>query len=116
MSCVTPPLLAKPTKGYGWKCGSCSHPDGPGTGTSTRAGTPSTGTKTRGAAGTAAQTKSVTPAARPRGRPRKNNVQIELEENMELTTYKGWPFRYFGFVAHVAKFPPPDALFAAYIL
>jgi hypothetical protein len=106
MSCVSPPLLAKPTKGYGWKCGSCGQPDDRSAGGSdTRSGTPATsnmantntnmnmnGTKTRGAA----QPKTPVQSVRPRGRPRKDRVQAELEQNMEIKTFKGWPFRYFG--------------------
>jgi len=85
MSCVQPPLLAKPSRGYGWTCAPCSkrheeevdkhdvrHP------------TPIT------------KPKSNAPAPRGRGRPRKDRSLAEKEENVEIKYFKMWPFRYFG--------------------
>jgi hypothetical protein len=40
--------------------------------------------------------KSNAPAARGRGRPRKDKTQAEREENLVVKHFNMWPFRYFG--------------------
>lgn len=42
--------------------------------------------------------KSNAPPGRGRGRPRKDRNQEQREENLEVKTFKMWPFRYFGYV------------------
>ncbi|KIK96767.1 hypothetical protein PAXRUDRAFT_825597 [Paxillus rubicundulus Ve08.2h10] len=85
MGCVQPPLLAKPSRGYGWTCAPCSrrheeevdnheiHHLNPTT-----------------------KPKSNAPAPRGRGRPRKDRSLAEKEENVDIKYFKMWPFRYFG--------------------
>ncbi|KAL0060485.1 putative PHD type zinc finger protein with BAH domain-containing protein [Marasmius tenuissimus] len=98
MGCVQPPLLAKPSRGYGWTCGPCSkrheeEVDGRGV----RHGTP----------GARPGNKSNAPAVRGRGRPRKDRTQAEKEENMTVKHFKMWPFRYFGAATRVGpKYQP----------
>ncbi|KZS94685.1 hypothetical protein SISNIDRAFT_452773 [Sistotremastrum niveocremeum HHB9708] len=81
MACVKPPLLAKPSRGYGWTCAPCT--------LQREEETEENGiTKT---------TRSA--LARPKPRPRKekytgaNGVPLEDEP---LRYYKMWPYRYFG--------------------
>lgn len=85
MGCVQPPLLAKPSRGYGWTCAPCSrrHEEVVDS-RDTRVSTPQP------------RNRSNAPAVRARGRPRKDRVQAEKEENMEIKHFKMWPFRYFG--------------------
>lgn len=101
MSCVQPPLLAKPSRGYGWTCAPCSkrheeevdkhdvrHP------------TPIT------------KPKSNAPAPRGRGRPRKDRSLAEKEENVEIKYFKMWPFRYFGqYTVAEDTLDPDDLIF-----
>ncbi|KAJ8589556.1 hypothetical protein M405DRAFT_933391 [Rhizopogon salebrosus TDB-379] len=101
MSCVQPPLLAKPSRGYGWTCAPCSkrheeevdkhdvrHP------------TP------------VAKPKSNAPAPRGRGRPRKDRSLAEKEENVEIKYFKMWPFRYFGqYTVAEDTLDPDDLIF-----
>lgn len=89
MACVNPPLLAKPSRGYGWTCAPCSreHEEEVDKHKLARNPTP-----------VAPKPKSNAPAARGRGRPRKDRTQAEKEENMEIKHFKMWPFRYFGCV------------------
>jgi hypothetical protein len=95
MHCVSPPLLAKPSRGYGWTCGSCfrQHDVALSARAQPRSSTPNSSTKPR-------LSKSSAPSARGRGRPRKDRTQAEREENLEVKTFKMWPFRYFGYVCH----------------
>lgn len=102
MSCVNPPLVAKPSRGYGWTCAPCSrrHEDQVDSGGASgiqnainnalREGTPKSGSN--GAAG-GPQAK-----AKPRGRPRKDRTGLigSNEEELQVKHYKMWPFRYFG--------------------
>jgi hypothetical protein len=85
MRCVQPPLVAKPSRGYGWTCAPCSlrheeevdsHDVRPNTGNG--------------------RVKSNAPAARGRGRPRKDRVLADMEENLPVRHFNMWPFRYFG--------------------
>ena len=89
MKCVQPPLLAKPSRGYGWTCAPCSREhEAEVDNRHVRYPTPSA----------AARFKSNAPAARSRGRPRKDRTQAEKEENLPIKHFKMWPFRYFGCV------------------
>lgn len=87
MSCVQPPLLAKPSRGYGWTCAPCSkrHEEEVDS-HEVRHPTP------------VVKPKSNAPAPRGRGRPRKDRSLAEKEENLEIKYFKMWPFRYFGCV------------------
>ena len=87
MSCVYPPLLAKPSRGYGWTCAPCSREHDEEVDSHKLA---------RHSTRTAPKPKSNAPAPRGRGRPRKDRTQAEKEENLEIKHYKMWPFRYFG--------------------
>ncbi|KAI0058854.1 hypothetical protein BV25DRAFT_1890628 [Artomyces pyxidatus] len=85
MGCVQPPLIAKPTRGYGWTCGPCSRAHEQAVeGHEVRHTTP------------IAKPKSNAPPARGRGRPRKDRSLAEKEENLAIKHFKMWPFRYFG--------------------
>lgn len=92
MLCVVPPVLAKPSRGYGWTCAKCSSVNDrkvdargmPASGTS-RESTP------RGVA--------LTRGGRGRGRPRRDKVGTVSntgDDEMQVKHYKLWPFRYFG--------------------
>ncbi|KAF5373286.1 hypothetical protein D9615_007375 [Tricholomella constricta] len=86
MRCVQPPLMAKPSRGYGWTCAPCSRKHEEEVDShDVRHATPVTISK-----------KSNAPAVRGRGRPRKDKTQAEREENMMVKHFKMWPFRYFG--------------------
>lgn len=111
MSCVNPPLLAKPSRGYGWTCAPCSrrHEDQVDSGDiqphahqqaqnppSNRGSTPKVSTTS--SAGSIAST-APTKAVRGRGRPRKEKPgtrPLVNEEEIQVKHYKLWPFRYFG--------------------
>ncbi|GLB41633.1 putative PHD-zinc-finger like domain containing protein [Lyophyllum shimeji] len=86
MRCVQPPLMAKPSRGYGWTCAPCSKQHEEEVDShDVRHATPAVVSK-----------KSNAPAVRGRGRPRKDKSQAEREENMVVKHFKMWPFRYFG--------------------
>ncbi|KAF8902398.1 hypothetical protein CPB84DRAFT_1678860 [Gymnopilus junonius] len=87
MKCVQPPLLAKPSRGYGWTCAPCSRRHEEEVDSHEhRHLTPVTAPKL----------KSNAPAARGRGRPRKDKSLAEKEENLPVKHFNMWPFRYFG--------------------
>lgn len=88
MGCVQPPLIAKPTRGYGWTCGPCSRAHEQAV----------EGHDVRHAPSPLTKPKSHAPPARGRGRPRKDRTLAEKEENVPVRHFKMWPFRYFGFV------------------
>ena len=94
MRCVHPPLVAKPSRGYGWTCAPCSreHEEEVDGHKVTRPLTP-----------IAPKPKSNAPAPRGRGRPRKDRTLAEKEENMEVKHFKMWPFRYFGWVLRSSR-------------
>ena len=94
MRCVHPPLVAKPSRGYGWTCAPCSreHEEEVDGHKVTRHLTP-----------IAPKPKSNAPDPRGRGRPRKDRTLAEKEENMEVKHFKMWPFRYFGCVVHAQR-------------
>jgi len=87
MVCVQPPLLAKPSRGYGWTCAPCSrqHEEEVDNHEAKRNANPANG-----------KPKSTTGRSRGPGRPRKNPKQAELEESAVIKHFKMWPFRYFG--------------------
>ncbi|KAI0923516.1 hypothetical protein AcW1_006453 [Taiwanofungus camphoratus] len=86
MSCVNPPLVAKPSRGYGWTCAPCSRKHEEEVDShEVRHPTP-----------VAPKPKTNAPAPRGRGRPRKDRTLAEKEENLEIKHFKMWPFRYFG--------------------
>lgn len=87
MECVNPPMLSKPSRGYGWTCAPCSRAhEEEVEGHDVRHLTPVP----------PKVVKTNAPAARGRGRPRKDRVLAEKEENVEIKHFKMWPFRYFG--------------------
>ncbi|TFK29580.1 hypothetical protein FA15DRAFT_677545 [Coprinopsis marcescibilis] len=86
MRCVQPPLLAKPTRGYGWTCAPCSR----------RHEEEVDSHDVRHLSSISRPLKSNAPPARGRGRPRKDKGQAEREEVVEIKHFKMWPFRYFG--------------------
>ncbi|THV02548.1 hypothetical protein K435DRAFT_749271 [Dendrothele bispora CBS 962.96] len=87
MRCVNPPLLAKPSRGYGWTCAPCSRKHEEEVDSrDVRHTTP----------GDKRSLKSNAPAPRGRGRPRKDRTLAEKEENLPVKYFKMWPFRYFG--------------------
>ena len=88
MRCVQPPLIAKPSRGYGWTCAPCSrrHEEEVDSHELPHLLNPSAANKV----------KSNAPAARGRGRPRKDRIQAEREENLPIKHFDMWPFRYFG--------------------
>ncbi|KZT25327.1 hypothetical protein NEOLEDRAFT_1169507 [Neolentinus lepideus HHB14362 ss-1] len=104
MCCVQPPLLAKPSRGYGWTCAPCSrkHEEEVDSHEIVRHITPSQ----------PKPPKSNAPPARGRGRPRKDRAQAEKEENMEIKHYQMWPFRYFGlYTVAEDTLDPEDLIF-----
>ncbi|TFK48404.1 hypothetical protein OE88DRAFT_1634553 [Heliocybe sulcata] len=104
MGCVQPPLLAKPSRGYGWTCAPCSrqHEKEVDSHEVVRHITP---TQPK-------PPKSNAPPARGRGRPRKDRAQAEKEENMEIKHYQMWPFRYFGlYTVAEDTLDPEDLIF-----
>ncbi|KAH7890899.1 hypothetical protein F5I97DRAFT_1976018 [Phlebopus sp. FC_14] len=101
MSCVQPPLLAKPSRGYGWTCAPCSkrHEEEVDS-HEVRHTTPIT------------KPKSNAPAPRGRGRPRKDRSLAEKEENVDIKYFKMWPFRYFGqYTVAEDTLDPDDLIF-----
>ncbi|KAI0091489.1 hypothetical protein BDY19DRAFT_991192 [Irpex rosettiformis] len=103
MACVNPPLLAKPSRGYGWTCAPCSreHEEEVDSHQVARHLTPVN-----------SKPKSNAPPPRGRGRPRKDRMQAEKEENMEIKHFKMWPFRYFGqYTVAEDTLDPDDLIF-----
>ncbi|PCH36401.1 hypothetical protein WOLCODRAFT_81894 [Wolfiporia cocos MD-104 SS10] len=103
MGCVNPPLLAKPSRGYGWTCAPCSRKHEEEVDShEVRQLTPMA----------PKPPKSNAPAARGRGRPRKDRTLAEKEENMEIKHFKMWPFRYFGqYTVAEDTLDPDDLIF-----
>ncbi|KAH9851909.1 hypothetical protein C2E23DRAFT_869052 [Lenzites betulinus] len=100
MECVNPPMLSKPSRGYGWTCAPCSRAhEEEVEGHDVRHLTP-----------VAPKPKTNAPAARGRGRPRKDRVLAEKEENVEIKHFKMWPFRYFGLYTFAEDTLDPDDL------
>ena len=86
MRCVQPPLMAKPSRGYGWTCAPCSRKHEQEVDShEIRHPTP-----------VPPKLKSNLPAPRGRGRPRKDRTLAEKEENLPVKHFNLWPFRYFG--------------------
>ncbi|PPQ93874.1 hypothetical protein CVT25_013583 [Psilocybe cyanescens] len=86
MKCVQPPLIAKPSRGYGWTCAPCSRKHEEQVDSH----------ELRHATPVQVKIKSNAPAARGRGRPRKDKTLAEKEENLPVKHFNMWPFRYFG--------------------
>ncbi|OCH85881.1 hypothetical protein OBBRIDRAFT_890870 [Obba rivulosa] len=100
MSCVNPPLHAKPSRGYGWTCAPCSRKHEEEVDShEVRHPTPAV-----------PKPKTNAPAPRGRGRPRKDRVLAEKEENVEIKHFKMWPFRYFGMYTVAEDTLDPDDL------
>ncbi|KAI0675865.1 hypothetical protein C8Q78DRAFT_353648 [Trametes maxima] len=100
MECVNPPMLSKPSRGYGWTCAPCS-----------RAHEEEVeGHEVRHLTPVAPKPKTNAPAVRGRGRPRKDRVLAEKEENVEIKHFKMWPFRYFGLYTFAEDTLDPDDL------
>lgn len=79
--------MAKPSRGYGWTCAPCSRKHEEAVDShELRHPTPVSVNKI----------KSNAPAARGRGRPRKDKTLAEKEENLPVKHFNMWPFRYFG--------------------
>ncbi|KAM5536579.1 hypothetical protein V8D89_009674 [Ganoderma adspersum] len=101
MECVTPPMLSKPSRGYGWTCAPCSRAHEEEVEKhDMRHHTPVAAPKP----------KTNAPPARGRGRPRKDRVLAEKEENVEIKHFKMWPFRYFGLYTFAEDTLDPDDL------
>jgi hypothetical protein len=100
MGCVQPPLIAKPTRGYGWTCGPCSRAHEQAV----------EGHDVRHAPSPSTKPKSHAPPARGRGRPRKDRTLAEKEENVPVRHFKMWPFRYFGLHTVAEDTLDPDDL------
>lgn len=79
MYCVNPPLLAKPSRGYGWSCASCNDKRGQG----------------EDATGKARGIKELKRKFKPAPR------QYSEEDNDKY--WKGWSFRYFGYAMMIRK-------------
>ncbi|KAF5319058.1 hypothetical protein D9611_012669 [Ephemerocybe angulata] len=87
MHCVQPPLLAKPTRGYGWTCAPCSKKHEEEVDSHEVRPVVSAAPKVL---------KSNAPPARGRGRPRKDKSLADKQESFPVKHFKMWPFRYFG--------------------
>ncbi|KAJ7117733.1 hypothetical protein C8R44DRAFT_626844 [Mycena epipterygia] len=101
MRCVQPPLAAKPSRGYGWTCAPCSkrHEEEVDS-REVRSTAPIIPKKTNA------------PAARGRGRPRKDRTQAEKEEKLAIKHFRMWPFRYFGqYTVAEDTLDPEDLIF-----
>ncbi|KAJ7504211.1 hypothetical protein B0H11DRAFT_2154460 [Mycena galericulata] len=101
MRCVQPPLAAKPSRGYGWTCAPCSkrHEEEVDS-RDVRPVLPIIPKKTNA------------PAARGRGRPRKDRTQAEKEEKLAIKHFRMWPFRYFGqYTVAEDTLDPEDLIF-----
>ncbi|KAL9713425.1 putative PHD type zinc finger protein with BAH domain-containing protein [Leucoagaricus gongylophorus] len=101
MSCVQPPLQAKPSRGYGWTCAPCSRKHEEEVDShDVRYPTPTAPRRTNA------------PPARGRGRPRKDRAQAEREENFPVKHFNMWPFRYFGqYTVAEDTLDPEDSIF-----
>ncbi|KAJ7781909.1 hypothetical protein DFH07DRAFT_949600 [Mycena maculata] len=101
MRCVQPPLAAKPSRGYGWTCAPCSkrHEE-------------EVDSRDVRPIGPVIPKKTNAPAARGRGRPRKDRTQAEKEEKMAIKHFRMWPFRYFGqYTVAEDTLDPEDLIF-----
>ncbi|KIL69139.1 hypothetical protein M378DRAFT_98405 [Amanita muscaria Koide BX008] len=102
MECVQPPLAAKPSRGYGWTCAPCSRQHEEEVDSH----------EVRHPISNTPKPKSNAPAARGRGRPRKDRVQAEREENLLVRHFNMWPFRYFGqYTVAEDTLDPDDLIF-----
>lgn len=76
MDCVSPPLQAKPAKGYSWMCSPCNR--------ARLLNLPLPGTNT--------------PAGRPKGSKNKDINLTRIDYDKPDANFRGWNFRYFGYV------------------
>ncbi|KAG8958510.1 putative PHD type zinc finger protein with BAH domain-containing protein, partial [Tulasnella sp. 419] len=91
MQCVSPPLAAKPSKGYGWTCAPCTlqHEDAVD-----RKLPRNTESKTRGANG--------------KGKGKQSNAAGARVVHTEDKYFKMWPYRYFGLYTVAEDTLDPD--------
>ncbi|KAF8645071.1 hypothetical protein AX16_008129 [Volvariella volvacea WC 439] len=102
MTCISPPVSAKPTRGYAWSCAPCSR----------RHEEEVDSHEIRHNAPIPTKPKSNAPAPRGRGRPRKDRTQAEKEENLPIKHFNMWPFRYFGqYTVPEDTLDPDDLIF-----
>ncbi|CAG8572653.1 16125_t:CDS:10, partial [Acaulospora colombiana] len=80
MECVTPPLLSKPSRGYGWSCASCNNKR--------------ENNDLEVTTGKNRQNKDLQIAAMKARMKVKANSKLDEEEDKY---WKGWSFRYFGY-------------------
>jgi hypothetical protein len=86
MECVNPPLLSKPSRGYGWSCASCNNKR-------ENKEVEVTTSKNR-------QSKDlVIAAAKARAKARATSKTEEQADKY----WKGWSFRYFGYTACLSQ-------------
>jgi len=78
MDCVKPPLLTKPSRGYGWSCASCYD---------------RRDVREIEATASKARTKDLAIVAAKAGAKARANAKLEEETDKY---WKGWSFRYFG--------------------
>jgi hypothetical protein len=97
MGCVNPPLSSKPSRGYGWTCAPCArrHEEEVDSNKNPQEASNRNSTPTSQSS-KSAPPKSSVPAARGRGRPRKDKGLQEKEESLPVKHFRMWPFRYFG--------------------
>ncbi|KAF8315379.1 hypothetical protein DL93DRAFT_2227431 [Clavulina sp. PMI_390] len=97
MSCVQPPLAAKPAKGYGWSCAPCAkrHEDEVDR-QGARSESPPRIIKNRN------KSKNVVP-------PPQSSLRSDLDRET-VRYFKMWPFRYFGMYTDVFDTLDPDDL------
>ena len=90
MGCVQPPLVSKPSRGYGWTCAPCSR---------RREDRVDNGEARTPTPPIPKVVKPVTAPTRGRGRPRKDkSLNPKVDDDIQVKHYKLWPFRYFGCV------------------
>jgi hypothetical protein len=81
MECVTPPLLSKPSRGYGWSCASCNNKR--------------ENNDLEVTTGKNRQNKDLQIAAMKARMKVKASSKIDEDDDKY---WKGWSFRYFGYV------------------
>ena len=82
MDCVSPPLPAKPTRGYSWMCSQCMHDR-----------VSRTGGKPEDRVATIPMTQ-IALARASRGKAKEKSVPIDYDKPDAF--FRGWNFRYFG--------------------
>lgn len=87
MDCVSPPLSAKPAKGYSWMCSPCN-----------RARLLNLPVPANSSSG------------RPKGSKNKDIVMARTDYDKPDANFRGWNFRYFGYVQ---RLPLDDVIYAS---